>query len=103
MTNKGPTINILVMVKTNNKALATKGDILNIKTGILKTINEAVDAILKGMNRMFKEERKFNTETFATKEDLKREAGWLKDDIKGLKADLSDTVSRKEFNQFTAS
>ena len=36
---------------------------------------------------------------FATKEDLKREVSWLRDDIKGLTADLSETVSKKEFNQ----
>ncbi len=66
---------------------------------INETLDEAVDAILKGMDNMFREERKFNLQTFATKEDLKREASWLKDDIKGLTADLSDVPSRKEFNE----
>ena len=75
-----------------------------------KTLNEAVDVIMKGMDKiidtlrsemqgLFGKERKFNMETFATKEDLKREASWLRDDIKGLTADLSDTVAKKEFSQ----
>ena len=54
-----------------------------------EVIDEAVDSILKGMDNVFKEERKFNVQTFATKEDLKREISWLKDDIKGLTADIS--------------
>lgn len=85
-------------MKGNDK-VATKDDILGVKKGLLTTINEAVNAILKGMDRMFKEERKFNTGTFATKEDLKREVSWLRNDVKGLTADLSDTVSRKEFSK----
>ncbi len=35
----------------------------------------------------------------ATKEDLKREVSWLRDDIKGLTADLSGVPSKKEFNK----
>jgi hypothetical protein len=71
-----------------------------------ETLDEAVDTILKGMDNMFKEERKFNSQTFATKEDLKltkeelkTDISWLKDDIKGLTADLSDTPTKKEFNE----
>lgn len=75
---------------------------------LTETLDEAVDTILKGMDNMFKEERKFNFGTFATKEDLKnfatkedlkREISWVRDDIKGLTADLADTISKKEFNQ----
>jgi hypothetical protein len=62
-------------------------------------LSEAVDAILKGMDNLFKEERKFNVQTFTSKDDLKTEIGWVRDDINGLKADLVDTVSKKEFNQ----
>lgn len=64
-----------------------------------ETLDEAVDTILKGMDNMFKGERKFNVQTFASKEDLKREVSWLKDDIKGLTADLSNVPSRNDFNQ----
>jgi len=60
-----------------------------------KTLGEAVDTLLKGMDNMLNEQKKI----FATKEDLKTEIGWVRDDIKGLTADLSDTVSKKEFNQ----
>ncbi|MCX6705094.1 MAG: hypothetical protein NT162_02035 [Candidatus Woesebacteria bacterium] len=76
------------MTKKDPKAFATN-----------EVIDEAVDSILKGMDNMFKEERKFNVQTFATKEDLKREVSWVKDDIKGLTADLSGIPTRKEFNE----
>ncbi len=75
-----------------NKTKDPNGNVTN------KALGEAVDAILKGMDNLLKEERKFNVQTFASKEDLNREIGWVRDDINGLKADLSDTVSRKEFN-----
>ena len=66
-------------------------------------LSEAVDDVLKGMDNMFVEQKKVfdskgDLEKLATKEDLKREAGWLKDDIKGLKADLSIVPDRNEFN-----
>jgi len=71
-----------------------------------KTLSEAVDTILKAMDRiieetkaMFASQNGYMNKTFATKDDLKREIGWLKDDIKGLTADLSDTPTRKEFNK----
>jgi len=67
-----------------------------------KTLQEAVDGIMEGMDRIIKETRmgfKYVMENVATKKDLKREVGWLKDDIKGLTADLSDTPTRKEFNK----
>lgn len=75
------------MAKTDPKGVVTN-----------EYLDGAVDKIIKGVDRMFKGERKYNTETFATKEDLKREASWLKDDIKGLKADLSIVPGRGEFN-----
>ena len=64
-----------------------------------KTLNKAIDTILTGMDNLLKEERIFNVQTFATKEDLEREIGWVRDDIKGLTGELSQTVSKKEFNQ----
>jgi len=48
---------------------------------------------------MFDEQNKLNSQTFATKEDLKREISWVRDDIDGLKADLVGTVSKGEFNK----
>jgi len=83
------------MIKKDPKAFITNG-----------ILDDAVDTILKGMDGMFKEERKFNTQTFATKEDLKdtkeelkTEISWVKDDIKGLTADLSVVPSKREFNE----
>lgn len=74
-----------------------------------KILGEAVDTLLQGMDNMLEEQKKiFATkedlnkvkEEMATKEDLKREVSWLRDDIKGLTADLSGVVSKKEFNAF---
>lgn len=67
-----------------------------------KTLGEAVDGIMKGMDRIIDEMRagfKYLMKNSATKEDLKREVGWLRDDIKGLTADLPDTVKKSEFNK----
>lgn len=64
-----------------------------------KTLDEAVDTILHRMDNLLKEERVFNVKTFATKADLDREINWVRDDIKGLTADLSGTVSKEEFNK----
>jgi hypothetical protein len=90
---------MILMTKNDPKAFVTNGVLTEI-------LDEAVDTILKGMDNMFKEERKYNSQTFATKEDLKStkeelktEISWVKDDIKGLTADLADTPSKNEFNQ----
>ena len=80
------------MLKKDPKAFVTNGV-------LTETSDEAVDTILKGMDNMFKEERKFNSQTFATKDDLNREVSWLRDDIRGLIADLSGVPTKKEFNQ----
>lgn len=67
-------------------------------------LDDAVDTLLKGMDNMLEEQKKIfatkeDLKQFATKDDLKTEIGWLKDDIKGLTADLSGTPSKKEFNE----
>jgi len=69
-----------------------------------ETLGEAVDTLLKGMGNMLEEQKKIfatkeDLKQFATKEDLKREVSWMKDDIKGLTADLPGIPTRKEFNQ----
>ena len=80
---------------------------------LTETLDDAVDTLLKGMDNMLEEQKKIfatkedlkgfatkeDIKELATKEDLKREVSWLRDDIKGLTADLSETVSKKEFNQ----
>ena len=78
------------MTKRDPKAFATN-----------EIIDDAVDTLLKGMDNMLVEQKKIfatkedlknvreDMKSLATKEDLKREVGWLKDDIKGLTADLS--------------
>ena len=73
-----------------------------------RDLDGTVEAILAGMGNMFEEQNKINEqkfatkedlERFATKEDLQRETGFVRDDISGLKGDLSTTVSKREFNQ----
>ena len=78
------------MTKRDPKAFATN-----------EIIDDAVDTLLKGIDNMLVEQKKIfatkedlknvreDMKSLATKEDLKREVGWLKDDIKGLTADLS--------------
>ena len=74
---------------------------------VRKDLDDAVSAILEGMDNMFKDPDnpmnkrldgvEYRLSELETKVD--NHYKWLKDDISGLKADLSDTVSRKEFNQ----
>lgn len=70
---------------------------------ILKQVKEIVmdasDTILNGVDVMFKEQDGRDEKKFTTKEDLKREVSWLRDDINGLKTDLSDIPTKKEFNE----
>lgn len=65
-----------------------------------QTLGEAVDAILGGVDKMFKEERIFNTNTFATKEDLKTKINYVRQDINGLRAEISTSPTGEEFNRF---
>lgn len=93
MTN-GDYGNIInLMTKKDPKAFVTNLD-----------LDEAVDSILKGMDNMLVEQKKIfatkeDLKQFATKEDLKREASWLRDDIKGLTADIINVPSKKEFSE----
>ena len=67
-----------------------------------KTLQEAVDTILAAMDKIINETKAgfgYIKENFATKEDLKREVGWLKDDIRGLTEELADTPTKSEFNK----
>lgn len=92
---------MVLMVKRDPKGFVTN-----------EILDDAVDAILQGMNNLFEEQKKiFATkedlkqlekralEKFATKEDLKREIMWVRGDIRDLKAELSDTPSRGEFSE----
>jgi len=77
-----------------------------------EVLNDAIDTILEGMDNMLIEQKKIfatkedlkqcatkeDLKDLVTKDDLKREVSWLRDDIKGLSADLSNTPNRKEFN-----
>ena len=73
-----------------------------------KMLSQAVDAILKGMDKLvgdLKSEMNLRFKSVDARfdkvedrlDDLKSGQRWLKDDIGGLKAELSDTPSRREF------
>lgn len=75
-------------------------------------LNEAVDTILEGMERLMdgkiKESKQRTDGKLATlgndirqeiKDESKRLEAIIKDETDGLKAELSKTVSRKEFNE----
>jgi len=53
----------------------------------------------KQMDAGFKELKKAVTKNSEDTQELKVETMYLKDEVRGLKAEFSDTVSRKEFNQ----
>ena len=68
-----------------------------------KTLSEAVDTVLKGMDNMFEEQKKVfaskgDLEKLATKEDLKREASFMRQDINDLRAEIATSPTRKELN-----
>ena len=70
-----------------------------------KTLSEAVDTVLKGMDNMFDEQKKIfankdDLKTLATKEDLKREISFVRQDINDLRSEISTSPTRSEFNKF---
>jgi predicted nuclease with TOPRIM domain len=80
------------MAKGNQKDYITK-----------KVLDEAVETILKGMDNLFD---KFKGEMYARFENVENrldrieaELSYVKDEIKGLKADFSTTPSRREFEE----
>ncbi len=62
-------------------------------------LDDAADKILKGMQTMFNNQDKLNDTKFATKEDLKRETSFIRQDISDLRAEISTSPTRKEFNK----
>jgi len=80
--------------------VATKDD---VKKAVYKTVSEATDAIIGGMEGMDESVRK---EIRATSDaidtrlsGIEIELRGLKNDIDGLHAELSDSASRKELNE----
>jgi hypothetical protein len=80
------------MTKSDSNEPVTKG-----------MLDDAVTAILQGMDKMFVKLQGEMVERFGKVEEeicgVKVELSHVKDEIKGLKADLSVTPSRKEFEQ----
>ena len=89
------------VTKGDLKSFATKIDVKKIVNDI---VIDASHAILAGVQAMFDEHNKENKRDFknlVTKLGTKinNVERHLKDEINGLKADLSSTVPRSEFNQ----
>ena len=66
---------------------------------LYKVLNDAVEKILQGMQTMFDEQNTINDKKFATKDDLKREIGFVRNDINDLRAEISTSPTRKEFDE----
>lgn len=83
--------------------MITKKDVKDI---VQKTVTEATDAILDGVQTMFDEHNKANYKDFAKVsvkiDSLTTEVRDLKNNVEGIKADISTTPSRDEFNQLKA-
>ncbi|MCZ7545094.1 MAG: hypothetical protein M5R40_16925 [Anaerolineae bacterium] len=88
------------MPKDENRP-ATVQDVTRTVTEI---VGDAAEQILKGVDRLLKD--------YATREDLARieqkvdhisaDVAHLNDEVKGLVAELSDTPSRREFEELKA-
>ncbi|OGM29660.1 hypothetical protein A2801_00620 [Candidatus Woesebacteria bacterium RIFCSPHIGHO2_01_FULL_41_10] len=73
-------------------------------------LDQAVDTILKGVDNLMKELRKevrqeiseIRKEVNELREEMKQEFSFVRNDVKGLHAELSDTPSGKEFKDLKA-
>ncbi len=74
----------IVAREISSRKVATKGDVQEM-------IEQATDAVLEGVNRMFLGQN----ERLAK---IEADVSFIKQDVRGLKADLSNTVSRREFD-----
>lgn len=84
-------------MSNNTKLPATKSDIEKI---INKNNVGLSEVILNGVQTMFNNQNKLNDTKFATKEDLKRETSFIRQDINDLRAEIATSPTRKEFNKF---
>lgn len=82
---------------------ATKKDLQQTATAISQNINEAVDAILSGMDEMFtKQNKKIDDLTaHAKKTDetlqwIKAEISFIKSELRDLNTEFSKTASKQE-------
>ena len=94
------------MAGKNNNQPAIAKEVKNI-------VIQASEAILKGVDRMFEEQNKRIDERFKRVDErfkqvderfnrLEVEVSYIKDTLNGLKADLADTPSRREFEELKA-
>lgn len=63
-------------------------------------LDEAVDAILKGVQSVINEVWSVQADIIELKDDMadvKNNVKWMKDDIEGLKAEFSNAPNRREF------
>lgn len=81
----------------NTKLPATKSEIEEI---INKNNVGLSEVILNGVQIMFDEQNKINESNLASKEDLKRETSFIRQDISDLRAEIATSPTRKEFNRF---
>lgn len=82
---------------------ATKKDLQQTATAIRKDINEAVDAILSGIDEMFtKQNKKIDALTVHAKKTdetlqwIKAEISFIKSELRDLNVEFSKTASKQE-------
>lgn len=82
---------------------ATKKDLQQTATAIRKDINEAVDAILSGIDEMFtKQNKKIDVLTIHAKKTdetlqwIKAEISFIKSELRDLNVEFSKTASKQE-------
>lgn len=69
------------------------------KKDVEEVVIDASHAILTGVSLLLKKFARKDDQKLATKKDLKREISFVRDDVKGLKGELSNTPSRKQFEE----
>jgi hypothetical protein len=85
--------------------IATRSDPQQMETRLKDHVHEQLAEFFAGrmqpeMGRLIGETKTgLRSEIQSVKQELKTEIGFVKDEIKGLKADLSDTPSRRELEE----
>ena len=86
-------------MKDNPNAPVTNKKLEEAVHGLSGKLDEAIDAILSGIDRLMQIERKERKEEISDlREEVKTQITFVRDDIKGLEGELANTPTRKEFN-----
>jgi hypothetical protein len=100
MSDEKPLTRSELIAVLEEVGVATKED---VEKAVYKTVSEATDAIIRGLDAMdesVRTEIKASSDTLDTRlKGIEIELRGLKNDIEGLHAELSDKAPRKELNE----